>query len=260
MIDGATSKSAIRWSGERSGRAAARCLDAALEFLPADCSAREAADRLSTAIRAVYLQENRLEVMEAYPHRRLTASLVIFSRWRRELWFIGDCQALLDGKLICHPKEVDHIATGARALFLELQCLQGRSIAELQENDPGRAYILPLLKQQALLQNRPTTGPLWYPVIDGFPVPDEGIRVYPLPPGEVELVLASDGYPLLKNSLAASEAALSALLQEDPLLFRKFRATKGVAPGNVSFDDRSYIKILDVNTFYDFRTFYLFNL
>lgn len=244
VIDGATSKSAIRWSGERSGRAAARCLDAALGALPADCRAREAVDALSAAIRAVYRRENRLGEVEAHPHRRLTASLVIFSRRRRELWFVGDCQALLNGRLVSYPKEVDHIATGARALFLELQCLQGRSIAALRENDPGREYILPLLKQQALLQNNPAAGPLWYPVIDGFPVPEAGIRIHPLPPGEVELVLASDGYPVLKHTLAASEDALSALLQEDSLLFRKYRATKGVAPGNVSFDDRCYIRML----------------
>lgn len=242
VIDGATSKSAIRWSGERSGWAAARCLDAALGALPADCSAREAVDRLSAAIRDVYRREDRLADLEVHPHRRLTASLVICSRQRRELWFIGDCQALLNGELICYPKEVDHIVTGARALFLELQLLQGSSVDALRENDRGREYILPLLKQQALLQNHPGGGPLWFPVIDGFAVPDEGIRIRPLPPGEVMLVLASDGYPVLKDSLAASEAALRALLQEDPLLFRKFRATKGVAPGYISFDDRSYIK------------------
>jgi glycerophosphoryl diester phosphodiesterase len=43
--------------------------------------------------------------------------------------------------------------------------------------------------------------------------------------------------------LEASEQALQEILRDDPLLFRKYKATKGLQPGNVSFDDRAYVKI-----------------
>jgi len=56
-------------------------------------------------------------------------------------------------------------------------------------------------------------------------------------------VLASDGYPDLKETLAASEERLQEILDDDPLLFRKYKATKGMHEGNVSFDDRAYVKL-----------------
>jgi glycerophosphoryl diester phosphodiesterase len=57
-------------------------------------------------------------------------------------------------------------------------------------------------------------------------------------------VLASDGYPYLKDTLIASEQALQELLQNDPMLFRDYKTTKSVQEGNLSFDDRAYLKIL----------------
>jgi glycerophosphoryl diester phosphodiesterase len=99
------------------------------------------------------------------------------------------------------------------------------------------------MKQQTLFQNNPSTGQYWYAVIDGFPVPDEGICVQSLPADIKTIVLASDGYPYLKGSLDESEQALQELLRDDPLLFRQYKSTKGMTEGLVSFDDRSYVKV-----------------
>lgn len=98
-------------------------------------------------------------------------------------------------------------------------------------------------ERQMLFQNTPATGQYWFAVIDGFDVPDEGICIQPLPADIQTIVLASDGYPYLKDTLETSEACLQELLQDDPLLFRKYKATKGVSKGNVSFDDRAYVKL-----------------
>ena len=57
-----------------------------------------------------------------------------------------------------------------------------------------------------------------------------------------DIILASDGYPFLKPTLAESENALAAQLDSDPLCIRSFKATKGLASGNKSFDDRSYVR------------------
>lgn len=86
-------------------------------------------------------------------------------------------------------------------------------------------------------------GLYWYPILAEFPVPDGGIRIEPIPPKTRTLILASDGYPVLKNSLEASEQELQRILEADPLLFRLYKATKGVQDGNVSYDDRAYIKL-----------------
>lgn len=50
------------------------------------------------------------------------------------------------------------------------------------------------------------------------------------------------GYPVLQRTLADSEAKLEEVLEQDPLCFRMYKTTKGLVEGNVSFDDRSYLR------------------
>ena len=76
-----------------------------------------------------------------------------------------------------------------------------------------------------------------------YPVSDEGIRIHSLPTDTQAVILASDGYPYLKDTLDASEQALQEILHDDPLLFRSYKTTKGMKPENVSFDDRAYVKL-----------------
>lgn len=92
-------------------------------------------------------------------------------------------------------------------------------------------------------------------MIDGFPIYREGVRVVSLEEESStissfsecntpfqEIVLASDGYPFLKPTLAESEAALEHLIARDPQCIHDFIATKGLEEGNKSFDDRTYIR------------------
>ena len=100
-----------------------------------------------------------------------------------------------------------------------------------------------------------------YTVIDGFPVYREGVKIVALEMKPVsssietsfqehlkpvsspnEVVLASDGYPFLKPTLAESEEALLHLIAHDPQCIHDFIATKGLVAGNKSFDDRTYIR------------------
>ena len=80
-------------------------------------------------------------------------------------------------------------------------------------------------------------------MLDGFPVPREGVRIFPVPEDVDSVVLATDGYPVLRGTLEDSEAELAALLRRDPLLIREFRSTKAARPGCASFDDRAYVRI-----------------
>ena len=54
--------------------------------------------------------------------------------------------------------------------------------------------------------------------------------------------MASDGYPVLKETLEETEEALKIVLETDPLCFRQYKSAKGLQKGNNSFDDRTYIK------------------
>jgi len=243
VIDGVTSKTARRWDGLTGGRIAASTLQEAFDQIPFDATARQAVNILSDAIKRLYESYDVLESMQANPVQRVTAAFVAVSLWRKEVWFVGDCQCLLNQEHIQHPMRIDEITANARSLFLESEIAQGKTIEELLQHDTGREYIQPLLERQMLFQNTPSAGQYWFPVIGGFEVPDEGIHVQGLPTDIETIVLASDGYPYLKRSLHESEQALQEVLQDDPLLFRKYKATKGVREGHISFDDRAYVKL-----------------
>lgn len=243
VIDGVTSKTQRLWNGKTGGRIAAETLKEAFDHVPSDATARQTVDILTAAIQSLYKQYEVEDIVQDDAVQRAVACFIAVSLERKEVWFVGDCQCMLNQELIQNTKEIDDITAKARSLFLEAEIAQGKTIEELCKHDTGRVFILPLLKRQMIFQNNPAAGQYWFPVIDGFAVPDEGIRVLSLPSHTETIVLASDGYPHLKDSLEASEQALQEALQDDPLLFRKYKATKGLQPGNISFDDRAYVKL-----------------
>lgn len=243
VIDGTTSKTARLWDGKTGGQVCAQIIDRVLSQLPGEITAEEAVGAITAAIKDFYETQGVLEIVQSDPSQRVTAALVVASFQRKEIWFVGDCQCMLDNRLILNTKPVDIITAEARAMFLETELQKGATIEELRQHDAGRAFILPLLKQQQLFQNNPAAGSYWYPIIDGFPVPDGGIRIEPIPQTTQIIILASDGYPVLKNTLAASEEELQRILESDPLLFRSYKSTKGVQEGYVSYDDRAYVKL-----------------
>ena len=106
----------------------------------------------------------------------------------------------------------------------------------LQSHDPAREVMIPTMLEDMKNQN------ITYPVIDGFPIPQQLVPVITLNFQPWDIVLASDGYPFLEPTLAASEARLEEQRQNDPLNIGTFKATKAFVEGNNSFDDRSYIR------------------
>ena len=218
-------------------------LKEAFARIPSDATAREAVDILTVAIKDLYERYQVLETVRTDPVQRATACFVAVSFARKEVWFVGDCQCLLNQELVLNEKKIDTITANARSMFLEAEIAQGKTIEELLQHDTGRAFILPLLERQMLFQNNPAAGQYWFSIIDGFDVSDEGIRIHPFPADIQTIVLASDGYPFLKETLVASETTLQEILHDDPLLFREYKTTKGMNEGNVSFDDRAYVKL-----------------
>jgi hypothetical protein len=97
-----------------------------------------------------------------------------------------------------------------------------------------------LIGRQGFLRN--TLGPYGYAAVDGRPVPPSLVVVREVPAGE--LVIATDGYPVIEPGLAGSEAVLARLLERDPWCVAELRGTKGVLDGQVSFDDRAYLRLV----------------
>ena len=258
VIDGSTSKTPKHLNPDmKNGRYAMMLISEYIrEELKADASVDDFCQGVTAYIyNKVYEKLGVEERLQEHPEERLTASAILYSRTRNEVWMVGDCQAIIDGKLYENGKPYEQEIARKRVELIE----QGLSPAE------ARKQIEPLLIK-AMLSGQNQT----YTVIDGFPIYREGVKVVSvsdsssvqdsvpasdsvpcsdsasasdtIPSSSSEIVLASDGYPFLKPTLAASEAALAEQIANDPQNIHSFIATKGIVEGNKSFDDRTYIR------------------
>jgi len=243
VIDGATSHTERRWNNKTGGFVAQGIIGQVFEQMPADHTARQAADLITKTINDFYAGFNLVATVREDPSQRISASFAAISLSRQEVWLIGDCQSLLGKHLVSNKRLVDQISSEVRALFLEGELLKGMTIEQLQQNDKGREFISPLLSGNILFQNNPAAGGYWYSAVDGFSIPDAGIITRAIPDDVNTVVVASDGYPVLKDTLKESERILQEILLKDPLLFRKYKSTKGKVKGQVSFDDRAFISV-----------------
>ena len=235
VIDGSTSKTPKHLNPDmKNGRYAMMLISEYIrEELKADASVDDFCQGVTAYIyNKVYEKLGVEERLKKHPEERLTASAILYSRTRNEVWMVGDCQAIIAGKLYENGKPYEQEIARKRVELIE----QGLSPAE------ARKQIEPLLIK-AMLSGQNQT----YTVIDGFPIYREGVKVVALKTKPVsspnEVVLASDGYPFLKPTLAASEAALAEQIANDPQNIHSFIATKGIVEGNKSFDDRTYIRL-----------------
>ena len=258
VIDGSTSKTPKHLNPDmKNGRYAMMLISEYIqEELKADASVDDFCQGVTAYIyNKVYEKLGVEERLKEHPEERLTASAILYSRTRNEVWMVGDCQAIIAGKLYENGKPYEEKIARKRVELIE----QGLSPAE------ARKQIEPLLIK-AMLSGQNQT----YTVIDGFPIYREGVKVVSVSDfcsvqnsvsssdsvpcsdsvsasgaisvSSSEIVLASDGYPFLKPTLAASEAALAEQIANDPQNIRSFIATKGIVEGNKSFDDRTYIR------------------
>ena len=258
VIDGSTSKTPKHLNPDmKNGRYAMMLISEYIrEELKADASVDDFCQGVTAYIyNKVYEKLGVEERLKEHPEERLTASAILYSRTRNEVWMVGDCQAIIDGKLYENGKPYEEKIARKRVELIA----QGLSPAE------ARKQIEPLLIE-AMLSGQNQT----YTVIDGFPIYREGVKVVSVSDScsvqdsvpasdsvpcsdsvsasgtifvsSSEIVLASDGYPFLEPTLAASEAALAEQIANDPQNIHSFIATKGIVEGNKSFDDRTYIR------------------
>lgn len=242
VIDGSTSKGKVRLHGKTSGLAAMEIVRRAIRALPARCAMPEAARHLTRSLHQAYEREGLLAEARQHAENRLTCSCVVFSRWQKEVWFFGDCQCRMNGQTHTRPKTVDLILSAIRSDAISYLLSCGHTEEALRKNDLGRAFILDALRDQCAFQNAPADNPYSYPVLDGFEMDLKQVSVLHVPDCK-QLILASDGYPQLFDTLEETEASLSRTLRDDPLCFRENRSTKCLLEGNVSFDDRTYLRI-----------------
>ena len=244
MIDGSTSKATRQWSRRMSnGRYAMTIVSRLIRKMPSDTSCHQFCVHATKAIRDVYLPSWKLtgrqataELLATHPEERLCASAIIYSNRRREIWLVGDCQCLIGDELCDNSKPYEQKLAELRAQKVKELLAEGKTPDEILSDDQARAAIIPQMLREMQNQNKT------YAVIDGFPIPETHVPVIALDFRPWEIVLASDGYPFLCPTLAASEAKLDEQRRNDPLNIGDFKATKGFTPGFNSFDDRTYVR------------------
>lgn len=189
-------------------------------------------------VRSVYEQYGcDMKTLADNPAERMAASAVIYSAVRKEIWLVGDCHCMISGKVFENAKPNEDEIASMRSAFINNELKRGVTIYEMQQHDTGREHILPMLVAACTKQNKE------YAVIDGFNMPLDKVKVIPIPEKCNEVILASDGYPVLKQTLKETEDALQSIISADPLLIGEHRATKGVMHGCSSFDDRCYLRL-----------------
>ncbi len=171
------------------------------------------------------------------PVERLTASAIIYSTYKKQVWMVGDCQCIVNGVYYDNPKPQEGILAEKRSEILKELLKRGETTVEqVQAVDPGRKAIINGVIEGCRYQN------IKYAVIDGFPIPMNEVKVIDVNDDYKEIVLASDGYPFLKSTLEESEKLFRKQIHDDPLFIDTFKATKAVMNGYKSFDDRCYIR------------------
>lgn len=226
VIDGSTSKTPTRLDPSmKNGRFAMILISEYIKQMPANYTMYDFCRGITFRIAEEYNKRGITERMAEHPEERLTASAIIYSNCRKEVWMVGDCQAIIDGTYYDNSKPYEQEIAMQRATLIK----KGMS-----PKDARRAIEPQLIKAMLEGQNRQ------YAVIDGTPIYIPGTRIVK---ASHSVVLASDGYPTLLPTLSESEEALAQHLTEDPQNIGDFVATKGLVEGNISFDDRAYIKL-----------------
>ena len=231
VVDGVTSKKALSAGSPTGGVLARRAILKLLSELDPAVDCYTAIDAITACLAEVDAQN------EDTPR----AVMVLYSVHRHEIWSVGDCGCLINGALHTNEKAIDGVLSACRSAIIEMMLAYGATEAELFAEDRAREMLLPVLAMQQRLENK--GGRYGYPVLNGTPVRREQIKILTVAEGD-EVVLASDGYPLLCSTLAESEAALEQVKKDDPLCYKNYVSTKGFRTDGGSFDDRTYIRFV----------------
>lgn len=231
IVDGVTAKSPFRYQGKATGKWASTLIAQTITEADPATTLPALLQQINGNIQHFYEQV-------PFPYDRVSQGLqavaVIYSRQARQLWLVGDCQLLVDGKAITNPKKSDIVLGEFRSLVLA-------TTSSTQNNDPGRDAILPWILKATQFANDASTD--WgYAIINGQSIPEKLCRVIQLDSQPHQIVMASDGYPILKECLADTETELKRVLTTDPQCTHGYVSTKGLKTGNRSFDDRSYLR------------------
>lgn len=166
VIDGVTSKGRQKWNGKlSSGGYAKEVILRELAEMPCDIDCCGFFTRLDSALLAAYKEQVVKDDITEY----LRACMIVYSVHYSEIWSIGDCQFLINGKGEDMSKRIDGLMSDLRAFVIEAYLAKGGSEEELYTNDVGRTAITPFLNAQLTFENR-VESDFGYAVLNGHGV------------------------------------------------------------------------------------------
>lgn len=236
VCDGATDKSGLLYGGQTGGRVVAELVCSVIAAARSGTSALDLAALVSAAYR------DRFAAHLSSSVDRPTGSFCALDKRTGALTRVGDTSWRTADQIHLGAKHIDAVTSGFRAATTRAALLAGTSPRDIAAHDPGRAAILPLLREQARFLNNPHAGEFAFGGVDGQ-IPEMFVEQWQLLATCEAVVLASDGYPELAMTLADSEASLRLDLAADPLRIGVHAGTKSLAPTARSFDDRAFIRL-----------------
>lgn len=120
VIDGSTSKTPKRISEDmKNGRYAMLLIGKYIAQMPAQTSLTEFCTGITGTISDIYCSKGfDLQQLSRNPQERITASAVIYSKYYNEIWMVGDCLCMVDGKLYENSKPYEDILAERRATII----------------------------------------------------------------------------------------------------------------------------------------------
>lgn len=244
MIDGAGTPSKMDFKGKKGGRYIMEIIREAIYDIEGDLDYLSFLEEISKKIIENYKKNNVYDILKKNVNIRPMASMVVYSRNKHQLWFYGDCKALVNGIQYENPKYIDTVMYEARKMVLEGELLKGKPLGEIISEDKGREYITELLNYQRLFLHARNGSKLAFSMVDGFDFRTEDIKVVNLPKKVDYIILATDGYSVLKPTLEETEEVLKKQLKEDPLAIDQLTGFKTCCKNLNSIDDRAFLKLL----------------
>ncbi len=235
VVDGVTSKGEFLWDGMTSGCYAKEIIINEMKQIPFSINSNELIAHLNKVLINKYFEKKSVIDNKEL----LRASVIIYSNYFKEIWSFGDCQYMINKISYNNSKRIDETLAEMRSMMIKSYILNGMTEEDFLNKDIAREAILPFLKQQQYFEN--SDEEYSYAVLNGKKLNLTNIKVIKVKSGD-EIVLATDGYPILKSTLDESEKELNEILEKDPLCYKIYKSTKGINKINKSFDDRAYIR------------------
>lgn len=212
-------------------------LDHAVNFLH-ELEARVTLDELVDALTKLVAEHKAAAGVKDY-RRTGGFGFCLYSRHFNELWRVADCQFYNGGVWNSNFWTTEKTCADARSMIIHSMLADGMSVDDIMTHQDYDHLISGLLSHEVNFLNR-ADDPKSFGAIIGLAVPTNYIERFEVAPGN--LVITSDGYPKVCESLAETEAFLAEMLRDDPMCISQNTQCKGLGPNRVSFDDRSYIR------------------